>query len=118
MRGFMMSFQKKDRMTTHSFNGLKTTNVSGRFAAAILAAMFIFTLFFVVLETCHDCSGKDCPVCACLIQCESLFRFFALFLPEPGSWQRNPLFLPFPVILVPVVLMRETLVSEKNRLDN
>ena len=44
-----------------------------RFAAVILAALFLFamlaSLFVVAHEAEHDCLGENCPVCAVFTVC-------------------------------------------------
>lgn len=40
--------------------------------AALLAAVMLFSVFFIVLEADHDCAGEDCAVCAVLSVCEEL----------------------------------------------
>ncbi len=118
MCGQVMNFQKMNCMAKSGFNGIQSPNFTGRFTASLLIAVFAFTLFFAVIEAGHDCSGGDCPICACLIQCENLFRFFGLFLPGSGSQPPVSLFFLFPIIAVSPVIILETLVSEKIRLDN
>lgn len=55
---------------------------SRRFSAALLAAVLtvvmLFTVFFIALESNHDCPGEDCAVCALLQACESILRQAAL----------------------------------------
>lgn len=38
----------------------------------LLAAFF--SLLFIVGEADHDCTGEDCPVCACIHQTEQTLR--------------------------------------------
>ncbi|MCR5746090.1 MAG: hypothetical protein K6G03_00095, partial [Lachnospiraceae bacterium] len=42
--------------------------------AIIILTAVIFSVFYTALETKHECSGEDCPVCAFLLQCEILIR--------------------------------------------
>lgn len=49
-----------------------------RVFACIMAAMVLFVVlfsaFFIVSHADHDCTGEDCPVCACLQQCENILH--------------------------------------------
>ena len=36
--------------------------------ALFLALMMLASLFYIAKETGHDCTGKACPVCACIHQ--------------------------------------------------
>ena len=46
--------------------------------AAIICILFVFvtfaSLFYIAKETGHDCTGKACPVCACIHQAEQNIR--------------------------------------------
>lgn len=49
-------------------------NCVNRISIAVMgfAMLFVvlFSAVFVSVETFHDCDGNDCPICACLQQCE------------------------------------------------
>ena len=42
--------------------------------ACALAAILLFSVFYIALEAGHDCSGEDCVICAVLRVCENLLR--------------------------------------------
>ena len=42
-------------------------------AVAMVFAMF-FSSFFIASHVDHDCTGEDCPICACIQQCENTIR--------------------------------------------
>lgn len=43
-------------------------------AAALLSFALIFSLFFVVSESDHDCSGEHCAICHQLQICQTLLE--------------------------------------------
>ena len=49
-----------------------------RITALIMAVMMLlfvlFSSFFIDIHTDHDCTGEDCPICACIQQCENTIR--------------------------------------------
>ena len=47
--------------------------LAGIMAAMILLVM-LFSAIFIVTHTDHDCTGEDCPICACLQQCENILH--------------------------------------------
>lgn len=55
-----------------------------RFLAALLACglafVMLFSLFFIALETDHDCHEDDCAICAVLSICENLLRDLSCFI--------------------------------------
>ena len=51
---------------------------SATLLAAVLTAVMLFSVFFIVLESNHDCPGEDCFVCVLLHSCEGVLRQSAL----------------------------------------
>ncbi len=45
-----------------------TKGISGLLSAIILVVFFL-SVAFIITEANHDCSGGDCPVCACIDKC-------------------------------------------------
>lgn len=46
--------------------------------AAIICVLFIFvtfaSLFYIVKEADHECTGEDCPICACIHQAQQTLK--------------------------------------------
>ncbi len=93
-----------------------------RIAAGILGILMLFTVlfsaFYLAAEVAHDCTGEDCPICACIAQCEKAIRQIG-----NGAALWTIAFLPVVSMLVLAFLFvyefsQETLVSEKVRLNN
>ncbi len=57
---------------------MSTDRKISRVFACIVAAMVLFVVlfsaFFIVSHADHDCTGEDCPVCACMQQCENILH--------------------------------------------
>ena len=95
---------------------------SGKLTAGIISVMMLlFVLlssFYIAAEANHDCAGHDCPVCACVQQCEdSLHRVF------DGLTAQAAAFIPVVCCVLPALFTAptfacETLVSKKIRLNN
>ncbi len=93
-----------------------------RLAACIMGVMMLFVVLFssyyLAEEADHHCYGEDCPICACMEQCENtlhqmgdgLIILIAAVLPA----------LVFFFTVLPAVceLCRETPISQKVRLNN
>ena len=51
---------------------------SKRIAAGVIGMLMIivmlFSAFYISSETGHDCVGEDCPICACVQQCENVLH--------------------------------------------
>lgn len=39
-----------------------------------LVFVMLASLFYIAKEANHDCSGEDCPICACIHQAEQTIR--------------------------------------------
>ncbi len=97
-------------------------NTKNRAFAGVMATMMLvvllFSAFFVAHEAEHECSGEDCPVCACISWCENtLHRAFA------ANEASTALFIAAITLLaaamVPALFIaRETPVSGKVRMNN
>lgn len=48
--------------------------VTAVLTATLLCSAMILSSAFVVLETDHECSGDDCPVCLCIALCNEVLR--------------------------------------------
>ena len=95
---------------------------SNKIIAGVMGIMMLLVVLvsasYVAVESGHDCTGEECPICACINQCESTLRevgggvdfqaesvlpvFFILIMAVPGS----------------LSLTAETPVSRKTRLNN
>ncbi len=103
---------------------MRNPNASGvlRIAAGVMVlitlAAVLFSAFYIAAEADHDCSGEDCPVCACIRQCEQVFRGVGY-----GTAARSVAAASFiPVLTVAAFFAaaaaQDTLVSGKVRLNN
>ena len=78
----------------------------------------MFSAHFVVSHADHHCTGHDCPVCACIQQCENILSGAGggfLFM----SAGILPVVLLFSKVVVSYfVSVSDTLVSSKVRMNN
>lgn len=86
--------------------------------AMFLLSLLLFSAFYVTAEAEHDCTGEDCPVCACIQQCESTLQKMG-----DGSAHLAAAILPAVFLLIlscffVFTFPQETLVSIKVRLNN
>mgnify|MGYP006918868324 FL=1 len=54
-------------------NNRKMRLISGIVCTMLIVVMFV-SLFYIVKEENHQCTGEDCPVCACIHQAEQILR--------------------------------------------
>ena len=93
-----------------------------RFAAGIIALMMLivvlFAVSFITEEADHDCSGDDCPICACIQLCENTIQQIG-----SGAAAQAAVIIPAILFFISILLSvcvwsQETLVSRKARLNN
>ncbi len=93
-----------------------------RITAGIMAVIMLFSLLFSVLfiavEADHDCTGDDCPICACIQECGNTLRGFTRRTAVRISVVITVLFVLHIAVLFTEALSQETLVIRKVRLNN
>ena len=93
-----------------------------RITALIMAVMMLVVMlvssFFIAAHADHDCTGGDCPICACIQQCENTIRGIG-----GGITAESAVIIP---VLISLLIMSfgvpsfqwDTPVSAKVRLNN
>ena len=91
------------------------------FAGIIVMLMLIgsmFSIFIIAHEADHDCTGEDCPICASIAQVENLFQ-------QIGEVKASDALTAIPLVLLVLsvhvrvpLIMQETPVSTKVRMNN
>ena len=93
-----------------------------RIAAGVMALMMLaligFSAFCIAAEAEHDCTGEDCPVCACVRQCGKTLRLLGTAAAARGFALAPVLAVLSAVPLAAALRDRETPVSGKVRLNN
>ena len=95
----------------------KTKKISGIMAVMMLFIM-LFSAMFIVLHSDHDCTGEDCPVCACLALCQKTIKTMGNTNGTVACIATSV--IPLLIVLSPVrlFLASDTLVSRKIRLND
>ena len=78
----------------------------------------MFSAFFISAEANHHCYGEDCPICVTIQLCENMLRTLG-----DGTVRQLSALIPLIfVLLVAAItvseLSKDTLVSQKVRLNN
>ena len=105
---------------TAMYDSRKSMNrrIASGLMAFILLVIMLFSAFYIAAETDHVCTGEDCPICACIAQCENI-----LYQLGDGITVQLAVIVPIIFMLVVAFLFasdfaRETPVSRKVRLNN
>ena len=101
-----------------SFDNKKTEKLMAAVLAVVLFAIMAFSAFFIAAHSDHECTGDDCPICACLQHCAKILHGF-----ETGIAGITILLVPLSLILYNISLRPDsfagnTPVSNKVRLNN
>ena len=93
-----------------------------RITAGIMGLMMLFIVlfsaFYIAAETDHDCCGEDCPICACIHQCENTLRGIGGGVAVRSGAVAPVIFVFFVAAFVITAVSQDTLVSRKVRLNN
>ena len=58
--------------------GVRKAALKNRFAACVMVLALVLLVLIsascLIAEADHDCTGEDCPVCACLLRFENVLR--------------------------------------------
>lgn len=93
-----------------------------RITACIMGIMMLIVIlsaaFFIAHEAGHDCTGEDCPICACVAECENTLHQISGGLASQTAVILPVIFLFLSLCLSAAMFMQETPVSRKDRLNN
>ena len=93
-----------------------------RITAGIMGLMMLFIVlfsaFYIAAEADHDCCGEDCPICACIHQCENTLRGIGDGVTVRSAAVAPAILILFAAAFVIAAVSQDTLVSRKVRLNN
>ncbi len=93
-----------------------------RITAGIMGLMMLFIVlfssFYIAAEADHDCCGEDCPICACIHQCENTLRGIGDRAAVRFAVVAPVILILFAAAFVIAAVSQDTLVSRKVRLNN
>ncbi len=84
----------------------------------VILFIVMFSAFYISHEIEHECTGEDCPVCACIAQCENTLHQICEFIIPQIVTILIPLISIMSVNIFINILVFETPVSKKVRLDH
>ena len=110
-------------MTVNIFNRNKVNKRITGIMAVMMLIIVLLSAFYIASHVehnsvHHNCSDHDCPICACIQQCESMLRGF-----NDNSQGSAAIFMPLLLIFITISLMtcsrtENTPVSNKVRMNN
>ena len=94
--------------------------ISAGIMIIMVALVMTLSAFFIAAETGHrcHCTDDDCPVCACLQQCERTLNQISTGLSVLAAAIIPASFFLFAVLFLQALVLRETLVSRKIRIND
>ena len=97
---------------------LKSRRVTAGIIALIMLVVVLFSAFYISAEADHDCSGENCPICACIQQCENTLNQVG-----GGAVGQTVIILPAIILLAAFfsssrIFCQDTLITGKVRLNN
>ena len=100
------------------FNRPKYKKSAAALLCLLLLAIMLFSAFYIIAESGHDCEDEDCPICACIRQCERTIHQACA-----GTAVKTTVFFPVVFMILAVffktsICLQESLVSQKVRLNS
>lgn len=96
-----------------------TTTKKRTIALAICLLFFgitVFSLFYIAKEADHECTGEDCPVCACIHQAQQTLKNIGTGIALAAAVV--PVLFVVRCLSIPALILPYTcLVQQKVRLD-
>ena len=83
----------------------------------MMLVIVLLSVFYIAAEAEHECCGEDCPVCACIQQCEATLRCIGDGSAEQPDADAPVVFILFVSVFVSAAVFQDTLVSRKVRLN-
>lgn len=96
----------------------KGLRITASIMGLMLLVLVLFSAFYIAAEADHDCCGKDCPICACIHQCENTLRGIGDGVAVRSGAVAPVIFVFFVAAFVITAVSQDTLVSRKVRLNN
>ena len=84
----------------------------------LVALSFVFSLFFVALESDHECEGEECHICRTMEVCEGILRQAGSAVTSKAALMATVwvvCLLAFPVI---TFVQDKTLVTDKVKMND
>lgn len=90
--------------------------------AAITCILFIFvtfaSLFYIVKEADHECTGEDCPICACVHQAQQMLKNLGTGTIVWSGAFFTIIYTSFVLFRYVYIVLCTTLISQKVRLND
>ncbi|HAY04313.1 MAG TPA: hypothetical protein DCX57_07975 [Lachnospiraceae bacterium] len=97
-------------------------NSKRRYISMLTGILFLFitfaSLFFIAKEETHECTGQDCPICACIHQAEHILNHLGSDMSAVVFMAVIPVFSTLLLFKLFMVAFDRSLVGEKVRLNN
>lgn len=100
------------------FGASESKKISSLIIALLLSVLVLFSAFYIIAESSHDCTGEDCPICVCIQICEHTLHQIG-----SGIIALTTVAVPAILFLISISLFahlmpQETPVSRKVRLND
>lgn len=97
-------------------------NSKRRYISMLTGILFLFitfaSLFFIAKEETHECTGQDCPICACIHQAEHILNHLGSDMSAVVFMAIIPVFSTLLLFKLFFVVLDRSLVGKKVRLNN
>ena len=98
--------------------GVNSKKIIAVIMGIMMLVVVLISASYVAVESVHDCTGEECPICACINQCESTLRQVGGGVDLQAEFILPVFFILITAVSASAALTAETPVSRKIRLNN
>ena len=96
--------------------------LKSRIAVFLVSIMLLVTMLlsviFIAAEFEHDCTGDDCPICACIYQCQKSLSLLSTGCTAVFSFTISYVCVTFLIKVIECIFRSVTLITQKVRLND
>ena len=96
----------------------KSKRIASGIVGIMMLVIVLFSTFYIATHSDHICNGTNCPICACIQQCEKNLHHLANGLSGQDIAALPVTILIFSIFSIPYILVQGTPVSRKIRLND
>lgn len=99
-------------------NTSKVLRIAAGIMGLLMLVIVLFSASYIAAEADHECCGDDCPICACIQQCENTLHGFSDGIAVQSSAIAPVILILLAAAFAITAVSQETPVSRKVRLNN
>lgn len=102
----------------YDFNISKSTRITAGVVGIMMFFIVMFSVFYMAAEAGHECDEDNCPICACIQQCQDILHRLDNGVVPPVTFALAIALSLIAVLFFSCDITHKTLISKKVQLNN